>query len=60
MFGHTQRAVTSSPLDRILPSAFGVAAAELIANEQYDRMVTWQERAVKSVPIAAAVKDYDK
>ena len=58
VLGHTQRGGTSSPLDRILASAFGVAAVELIANEQYDRMVTWQERAVKSVPIAEAIKDY--
>ena len=58
VLGHTQRGGTSSPLDRILASAFGVSAVELIANEQYDRMVTWQERSVKSVPIAEAIKDY--
>ncbi|MEL6938924.1 MAG: ATP-dependent 6-phosphofructokinase [Cyanobacteria bacterium J06598_1] len=58
VLGHTQRGGTSSPLDRILASAFGVAAVELIANEQYDRMVTWQERSVQSVPIAEAIKDY--
>lgn len=58
VLGHTQRGGTSSPLDRILASAFGVAAVELIANEQYDRMVTWQERAVKSVPISEAIQDY--
>ncbi|MEL7511619.1 MAG: ATP-dependent 6-phosphofructokinase [Cyanobacteria bacterium J06554_3] len=58
VLGHTQRGGTSSPLDRILASAFGVAAVELIANGQYDRMVTWQERAVKSVPIAEAIQDY--
>ena len=58
VLGHTQRGGTSSPLDRILASAFGVAAVELIANEQYDRMVTWQERAVRSVPIAQAIADY--
>ena len=58
VLGHTQRGGISSPLDRILASAFGVAAVELIANEQYDRMVTWQERAVKSVPFAEAIQDY--
>ena len=58
VLGHTQRGGISSPLDRILASAFGVSAVELIANEQYDRMVTWQERSVKSVPIAEAIKDY--
>lgn len=58
VLGHTQRGGTSSPLDRILASTFGVAAVDLIANEQYDRMVTWQERSVKSVPISDAIKDY--
>ncbi len=58
VLGHTQRGGISSPLDRILASAFGVAAVDLIAQQQYDRMVTWQNRSVKSVPIAEAIKDY--
>ena len=58
VLGHTQRGGISSPLDRILASAFGVAAVDLIAQGKYDRMVTWQARAVKSVPIAEAIKDY--
>lgn len=58
VLGHTQRGGTSSPLDRILASAFGVAAVNLIAEEKYDHMVSWQERSVKAVPIAEAIKDY--
>ncbi|HHP7231377.1 MAG TPA: ATP-dependent 6-phosphofructokinase [Xenococcaceae cyanobacterium] len=58
VLGHTQRGGTSSPLDRILASAFGIAAVELIAQEKYDYMVTWQERSVKAVPIAEAIKHY--
>ncbi len=58
VLGHTQRGGISSPLDRILASAFGVAAVELIAQEKYDYMVTWQERSVKAVPIAEAIKNY--
>lgn len=58
VLGHTQRGGMSSPLDRILASAFGVAAVDLIAQEKYDRMVTWQDRSVQSVPIAEAIKDY--
>ncbi|MGC1306488.1 MAG: ATP-dependent 6-phosphofructokinase [Phormidesmis sp.] len=58
VLGHTQRGGTSSPLDRILASAFGVAAVDLIDQGEYDRMVTWQGRAVRSVPIAEAIKDY--
>ena len=58
VLGHTQRGGISSPLDRILASAFGVAAVELIASGNYDRMVTWQHREVMSVPIAEAIKQY--
>ena len=58
VLGHTQRGGISSPLDRILASAFGVAAVELIAQDKYDYMVTWQNRQVKSVPIAEAIRDY--
>ena len=58
VLGHTQRGGISSPLDRILASAFGVAAVELIATGNYDRMVTWQHREVMSVPIAEAIKQY--
>ncbi len=58
VLGHTQRGGISSPLDRILASAFGVAAVELIARDQYDYMVTWQNRQVQYVPIAEAIKDY--
>ena len=58
VLGHTQRGGISSPLDRILASAFGVAAVNLIAEEKYDRLVTWQDRSVQSVPITEAIKDY--
>jgi 6-phosphofructokinase 1 len=39
-------------------SAFGVAAVELIAAEEYDRMVSWQNRQVVSVPITEAISQY--
>lgn len=58
VLGHTQRGGISSPLDRILASAFGVAAVDLIAEEKYDRMVAWQDRQVTSIPIAEAIKNY--
>jgi 6-phosphofructokinase 1 len=58
VLGHTQRGAMPSPLDRLIASAFGVAAVDLIANEQYDQMVTWQNRQVLSVPIEAAISQY--
>ncbi len=58
VLGDTQRGGTSSPLDRILAAAFGVAAVDLIAAGRYDRMVSWRSRAVDSVPILDAIKNY--
>jgi 6-phosphofructokinase 1 len=58
VLGHTQRGGIPSPLDRILASAFGVAAVELIAEGKYDHIVTWQQRQVKSVAIAEAIQNY--
>jgi ATP-dependent phosphofructokinase / diphosphate-dependent phosphofructokinase len=56
--GHTQRGGTPSPLDRLVASAFGVAAVDLIAAGEYDRMVSWQNRQVVSVPITEAISQY--
>jgi 6-phosphofructokinase 1 len=47
-----------SPLDRLIGSAFGVAAVDLIAAGKYDQMVSWQNRQVVSVPIAEAIAQY--
>ncbi|MEB3177820.1 MAG: ATP-dependent 6-phosphofructokinase [Nostocaceae cyanobacterium] len=58
VLGHIQRGGTPSPLDRLVASAFGVAAVELIAEGKYDHMVTWQNRHVLSVPIAEAIAQY--
>ncbi|MCA1991433.1 MAG: ATP-dependent 6-phosphofructokinase [Coleofasciculus sp. S288] len=58
VLGHTQRGGMPSPLDRLVGSAFGVAAVDLIATEQYDQMVTWQNRQVVAVPIAEAIGKY--
>jgi ATP-dependent phosphofructokinase / diphosphate-dependent phosphofructokinase len=56
--GHTQRGGTPSPLDRLVASAFGVAAVDLIAEGKYDRMVAWQRREVIDVPIEQAISRY--
>jgi ATP-dependent phosphofructokinase / diphosphate-dependent phosphofructokinase len=58
VLGHVQRGGIPSPLDRVLASAFGVAAVDLIAEEKYDQMVTWQNRQVLSVPIEEAISQY--
>lgn len=60
VLGHTQRGGIPSPLDRLTASAFGVAAVDSIAEGLYDRMVTWQNRQVVSVPISSAIAQYRK
>jgi len=37
-----------------------VAAVDLIAEGKYDRMVSWQNRQVVSVPIAEAIAQYKR
>jgi 6-phosphofructokinase 1 len=51
VLGHVQRGGTPSTTDRVLASAFGVAAVDLLAAGKSDRMVTWQNRHVVDVPI---------
>jgi 6-phosphofructokinase 1 len=58
VLGHVQRGGTPSPLERLVASAFGVAAVDLIAEGKFDQMVTWQKRAVVSVPIQDAISQY--
>ncbi|MGL4498412.1 MAG: 6-phosphofructokinase, partial [Planktothrix sp.] len=58
VLGHIQRGGTPSPIDRIIASAFGVAAVDLILEENYDRVVVWRDRSVSSIPILDAIAQY--
>ncbi len=58
VLGHVQRGGMPSPLDRLIATAFGVAAVDLIAEGRCDRMVSWQHRQVVSVPIESAIAHY--
>ncbi|VXD15216.1 6-phosphofructokinase 1 [Planktothrix serta PCC 8927] len=58
VLGHIQRGGTPSPIDRIIASAFGVAAVDLIAEEKYDQVVVWRDRKVSSIPILDAIAQY--
>jgi 6-phosphofructokinase 1 len=49
--GHVQRGGVPSATDRILASAFGVRAVDLVAEGRFGRMVVWQNRRVVDVPI---------
>jgi 6-phosphofructokinase 1 len=58
VLGHVQRGGSPSSLDRLLGSIFGVAAVDLIAQGEFDRMVAWKNHHVISVPIAEAIQTY--
>jgi ATP-dependent phosphofructokinase / diphosphate-dependent phosphofructokinase len=56
ILGHVQRGGQPTWDDRLIASAFGVHAVDLIAAERYDRMVAWQNRRVVDVPLAEAIR----
>jgi len=55
VLGHLQRGGAPTTLDRILGTRFGVRAVELIAEQQFGQMVSYQNYQVLSVPISEAV-----
>jgi ATP-dependent phosphofructokinase / diphosphate-dependent phosphofructokinase len=55
VLGHVQRGGQPTWDDRLLASAFGVHAVDLVAQGKFDRMLAWQNRAVIDVPLADAI-----
>ncbi len=58
VLGHVQRGSQPTYNDRLIASAFGVRAVDLIAQGKFDRMVAWKNRQVVDVPIEAAIAAY--
>ncbi len=58
VLGHVQRGAPPTPRDRLMASAFGVHAVDLIAAGRFDRMVAWRDRQVIDVPITEAIAGY--
>lgn len=58
ILGHVQRGSSPTYNDRLIASAFGVRAVDLVAEGKYDRMVAWKNRQVVDVPIDAAIAAY--
>jgi 6-phosphofructokinase 1 len=54
VLGHVQRGGQPTWDDRLVASAFGVHAVDLVAEGKFDRMVAWQNRRVVDVPLTAA------
>jgi len=55
VLGHVQRGGEPSWDDRVLASAFGVHAVDLVAAGRFDRMVAWQNRQVIDVPLEEVI-----
>lgn len=52
VLGHIQRSGTPSSFDRLLATAFGKKAVDLIALEKYNRLVVWRNGEVESEPLS--------
>lgn len=57
VLGHIQRGGTPTANDRLIATAFGVHAVELIDQGKFDHMVAWKNRKVVAVPISEVVKE---
>ena len=55
VLGHVQRGGIPSAWDRIIAAAFGKAVIDLVAQEQFDRMVAWRNGEVVSVPLELVI-----
>ncbi len=55
VLGHVQRGGQPTAGDRLLASAFGVAAVDLLVAGRFDRMVAWRNRSVVDIPLAEAI-----
>ena len=58
VLGHVQRGSPPTYNDRLLATAFGVKAVELVEQEKFDRMVAWKNREVVDVAIEDAIAAY--
>lgn len=59
ILGHTQRGGTPVAFDRILASAMGVKAFELIENNNFGKMVSFRNNQMEAVTIKKAISKYN-
>ncbi len=52
VLGYIQRGGTPSPMDRVLATRYGSAAADLIAKRDYGKMVALKNNEITSIPLA--------
>jgi 6-phosphofructokinase 1 len=58
ILGHTQRGGTPIAFDRILASAMGVKAFEMVVNKEFGKMVALQNNELVSVTLEEATRHY--
>jgi len=58
VLGHVQRGSPPTYRDRLLATAFGVKAVDLIVEGKFDRMVAWKNREVVDIAIEEAIAAY--
>ena len=59
VLGHVQRGAQPTHRDRLIASAFGVHAVDLIAQDKFNRIVVWQNRGVTDVSLSS-IAGYSK
>jgi len=59
VLGHTQRGGTPLAFDRILATAMGVKAFELVQKGDFGKMVSYKNNQIESVTIEEAIKYYN-
>ena len=57
--GHIQRGGTPVAFDRVLATAFGVKAFEMVTKGRFGRMVTFVNNEVKDTTLSKAIKEYN-
>ena len=51
MLGYIQRGGTPSPMDRVLATRYGTAAADMIASRDFGKMIALKNCEIVSVPL---------
>lgn len=60
VLGHVQRGGQPNAQDRILATAFGVKAVDMVFEKDFGKMVIWRNNQVETVPIESTIDTYNE
>jgi phosphofructokinase-like protein len=60
VLGHVQRGGKPNAQDRVLATAFGVKAVDMVADGNFNKMVVWRNNRVEIVPIDQSIETYNR